>query len=149
MFKKQVKDERIVGEQRRLNSEGFSLLYLGLLVDIFYRSVIARQNITDFWDIALLFWGVTGYVAIRTIGKGIAYYGGKNSILRKIIPPAAAASLVGSLTFKCLDPSITVGQLVYDALIFFIGFSMVTYLIYWISDKKANHIEDDSNLLEK
>ncbi len=140
MFKKTIKDERIVGEQRQLNSEGFGLLYMGLLVDVFYRSVIARQNIAEFWDLALLFWGVTFYVAVRTMGRGIAYYGGKKNIVRKVLPSAVIATIAGTLTLKWMDPALTIGQMAYNGLIFLIGFSVVTGLMYWISDKKANRI---------
>lgn len=46
MFKRQtVEDERIINEHRRFNSEALSIIFWALLIDVFYRSVILRQDL--------------------------------------------------------------------------------------------------------
>lgn len=64
-------DERIIQEARKQNSLAFSILYYGTLLVLLYRQFIIRETVSEYWDIALLFFGVTFYLAFKRVSSGI------------------------------------------------------------------------------
>lgn len=67
---KKIVDERIITESRKQNSVGFSILYFGLLLVLLYRQFILVQPIGEIWDLLLLFFGVTFFIAGKKVFAG-------------------------------------------------------------------------------
>lgn len=87
-------DERIIQEARKQNSLAFSILYYGTLLVLLYRQFIIRETVSEYWDIALLFFGVTFYLAFKRVSSGILTV--KPNLIR-IIPWSIAAAVAFSI----------------------------------------------------
>lgn len=66
-MKKQLQDERIVQEARQQNSLAFTIMYYGVLVDLLYRQFILLEPVSRYWDLALIFFGVSFFLVIKRI----------------------------------------------------------------------------------
>src|SRR5690606_2231434 len=69
-MKRKVTDERIIQESRKHNSFGFILLYFGLLLILIYRQFGLQQSISEYWDLAVLFFFVSAFLSIKRVLSG-------------------------------------------------------------------------------
>lgn len=66
-------DERIRQTKNHVASQGFGIWYLLLLAALLYRQFYLGQAPKEYWDIALIFFIGTFYVAITGFAKGAVY----------------------------------------------------------------------------
>lgn len=138
MFKKQLEDERIIGENRRFNTEGLGIIFWALMLDIFYRSVILRQDIMLFWDIALIFFGTCFYLVVRKIVSGTFAFEGMKKAWRTIIMSSVLAGISMSATFYFVGTRLTPQELIMNFLIGTLTFGLIMSLFYYVSNRRAN-----------
>lgn len=68
-----IKDERIRKTKNRIASRGFGIWYFLLLVALLYRQFYLGQSLGEYWDIALIFFMGTSYVALAGFAKGAVH----------------------------------------------------------------------------
>ncbi|WP_213996842.1 DUF6773 family protein [Tepidanaerobacter syntrophicus] len=139
-MKKPVRDERIIQEAMKQNSLGFTILFFGLLFDILCRQFLFHQPISSYWDLALLFFGTSIYLAVKRISSGI--YTGKVSV-KRIIPSSIIASIVYSAVNYQYFKNTDLLELFIGAITFFVGFLAVNLLMQYVSQKKNKQILKD------
>lgn len=140
---KKIQDERITQEARKQNSIGFTILYYGILIDILYRQFILKQPVASYWDLALLFFGVTLFIAAKRIGSGLLTSQSKNNPIRVVLPSSIAAALAFTgVNYWWLGNKSTL-ELITGGLVFFAGFFLVNILMRKISNKKNEDLLDD------
>jgi len=139
-MKKQIQDERIIQEARKQNSLGFSILYFGVLLDLLYRQFILQEPISRYWDLALLFFGVSFYLAAERVSSGLL----TNKLnLRSIVPSSIVAAAVFLIVnFWWLGNKSPV-VLIISGIIFFIGFYTINLLMQYFSSKKNDDMLKD------
>lgn len=137
MSHKDTRNEQIILAHRKYTSEGFSLLYVGLLADLFWRSVVLRQDISQYWDFALLFFAVCAYVLARTIWAGVWAYKGVRQSLVKVGVSSVAAAVIIVLLQAWQFPQTSLYHLILNGLLFFAGFAVVGLLISYLSYRKS------------
>lgn len=129
----QIHDERIIQEARKQNSLGFTILYFGLLLDLLYRQFIIQEPISRYWDIALLFFGVTIILAVKRVSSGLL----TNKInFKRNIPSAIIAALVFSIVNILWFDNKSTAELIISGLIFLFGFYGINLLMQYFSSKK-------------
>lgn len=69
---KKITDERILAGKRKLNSNAFGWLMIGLWAIILYRQFVLQQPIEQYRDMYLLTVGVSLFTVINNIASG--YY---------------------------------------------------------------------------
>ncbi len=139
-MKKPVWDERIIQEAGKQNSLGFTILYFGLLFDILCRQFLFHQSISSYWDLALLFFGTSLYLAVKRVSSGI--YTGKASV-KRIIPSSIIAAMVYSAVNYWYFKNTDLLELFISAITFFVGFLAVNLLMQRVSQKKNEEILKD------
>lgn len=138
MFKKQLGDERIISENHRYNSEGLGIIYSALMLDIFYRSVILRQDIMLYWDIALIFFGTCFYLVLRKIFSGTFAFEGMRKAWRTIIISSLISGVTLTITFYWVGSEVTIREMVANFLTGTFSFGLFMSLFYYVSNWRAN-----------
>lgn len=68
-----IRDERIGKAKNQIAASGYGIWYILLLISLLYRQFILDQPVTEYWDIALIFFIGTFYVAVASFAKGAVY----------------------------------------------------------------------------
>ncbi len=140
-MKKQIQDERVIQEARKQNSLGFTILYYGLLLDLLYRQFILQDPISRYWDLALLFFGVTFYLVGKRINSGLFTSSPKSK--STVLLSASVATVVFLATnYWWLEHTFSV-ELIIGGIIFFVVFNAMQLLMQYISNKKNDEMLDD------
>jgi len=136
-MKKQIRDERIIQEAYKQNSLGFTILYFGLLLDLLYRQFVLQQPIARYWDLALLFFGVSFILAAKRIRSGLL----TNKInFKRNIPSAIIATIVIIIVnYWYLDNTDPV-ELIIGAVTFSIVFYGINIFMQYLSSKKNDDL---------
>lgn len=134
----QITDERIINEHRRFNSEAFTIIIWALMIDVFYRSVILRQDISQYWDIAIIFFGTCFFIAFRKVSAGVFAYEGMKKAWRNIIISSLIAGITMTATFIWAGAERNFVDLAVNFLIGTITFGITMSLFYYISNKRSN-----------
>ncbi len=139
-MKKKIEDERIIQEAHKQNSLAFSMLYFGVLIDLLYRQFILQETITRYWDLALLFFGVTFYLAAKRVNSGILT---SKSNLKVMLPSAIVAAVTFLLVSYWYLGNNNPIELIIGGTAFFVGVCAINLLMQYISSKKNNEILED------
>ena len=136
-MKKQIKDERIIQEARQQNSMGFAILYFGVLIDLLYRQFILQEPISRYWDLALLFFGVTFYLAAKRVYSGI--FTNKPDLSSLLLSSIIATGVFTIVNYWYLGNTTPV-ELITGGVIFLLGFYLINLLMQYISSKKNDDL---------
>ena len=109
-----MKDERIQATVDRFAARGFGIWFVLMLISIYYRLLILKQDIRDFWDIFAIFFIGTLFVSIAYARKGVFDHGFKSRWLIMCI-----GGFVGILAFQFIAGRI---HSVVDVGVLLIGF---------------------------
>lgn len=139
-MKRQIQDERIIQEARKLNSLGFTILYFGILLDLLYRQFILQEHVSKYWDLALLFFGVTFILAVKHINSGLLT--DKLNMSRNI-PSSIVATIVFTIVNYWWVGYKSFFQLIINGIIFFVGFYVINLLMQYFSSKKNENMLKD------
>lgn len=138
---KTMQDERVVQEVRKQNSVGFAILYFGLLIDLLYRQFYLQEPISRYWDLALLFFGVSFYLTAKRVGSGFLHQGQDNKqIILKILPVAIVAAVVNGVINGYWLGNDSVVELVVGGIAFFVSFLAIQFLMNYFSKKKNDDL---------
>ena len=123
-----IKDERIRTTMQRFSAHGFILWYVMLLADLLYRQLYLHQPVSEYGDIALIFFGGCLYVSLAFLTHGAYTVSFKKQFM--IIFPAVMIGLLVVRYFKGSMESLydLLGSLLGLALSFCILFPLAYYL---------------------
>ncbi|MDI3481472.1 MAG: hypothetical protein PWQ97_1127 [Tepidanaerobacteraceae bacterium] len=136
-MKKQIQDERIIQEARKQNSLGFTILYFGILVILLYRQFILQEPISRYWDLSLLFFGVTFFMAAKRMSAGLLI---RKPNLKSIVPSSIASTVVFSIVNYWWLGKTSPVEVLIEGITFFVVFTAVILLMYYISYKKNDEM---------
>jgi asparagine N-glycosylation enzyme membrane subunit Stt3 len=132
-MKRKIQDERIIQEARKQNSLGFTILYFGVLLDLLYRQFILQEPVSRYWDLALLFFGVTFILAVKRVSSGLLT--NKLNLRRNVLSSIIAAVVFSIFNFWWVGNKSAV-ELIISGIIFCIGFYGINLLMQYFSSKK-------------
>ena len=136
-MKKRIQDERILQEIHKQNSLGFTILYFGVLLDLLYRQFILQEPVSSYWDIAVLFFGVSFFLAAKRVSSGLL---ANRPNLKSILPASIVATVVVTIVNYWYLNTTAPLELIISGIIFFVGFYAINYLMRSISDKKNEQL---------
>lgn len=139
-MKKRLQDERIIQETLKLNSLGFTILYFGILLDLLYRQFILQEHVSKYWDLALLFFGVTFILAVRHVSSGFLT---DKLNMRRNIPSSIVAAIVFSVVNYWWVGNKSAVELIISFIIFFSSFYGINLLMQYFSSKKNENMLKD------
>lgn len=146
---RKIEDERIISEKRRINSNAFSICLLLLWAILLYRQFVLQQNIKEYIDIFLLTIGISVYITINNVFKGL-YLTYRNKKERK--KAKFIGVIVGTVTFAIVQAFIAgydftntkdVFTMIISIVIFFSTWLIAQNFLLNISEKKANDDIDE------
>lgn len=70
-MKKYITDERINQEKLRVDSIAFKILFFSLIVDVFFRILILKENFNNLFDITTIILILSLYILIEYSRKGL------------------------------------------------------------------------------
>ncbi len=88
---KRIEDERIIAEKRRINSSAFGICFLALWGILLFRQFVLHQNINEYLDIFLLTIGLSIYITVNNVLKGLYLTYRDRKMKRKAV-------LIGAMT---------------------------------------------------
>lgn len=138
-MKRQVQDERIIQEAHKQNSLGFTILYFGLLIDLFYRQFVLQELISRYWDLALLFFGVTFILAVKRVSSGLFTFTSKWNSKRMLWSSIIAAFVFSVVNFLWFG-SKSAAELIVSGVAFFVAFYGINLLMQYFSNKKNDEM---------
>ncbi len=150
MSLKKIEDERIITEKRKINSNAFGICLLVLWGMLLYRQFILKQEPSEYMDIFLLTLGLSIYVTVNSVFKGL-YLTYRNKQERKKVNLTGA--IVGSITFILVQLFVfhtdftnmaDFLKLIVSVIIFFVAWISAQSFLLNMSDKKANEDADDN-----
>lgn len=125
-----MKDERINGVRGRIAAGGFGIWYILLLMALLYRQFYLGQPVSEYWDMALIFFIGTLYVVIAGFARGAVY---ENAVIRfgKWSVPIIVITIVAVSYYQGQIHSVVdVVVFVVSALVGLSVFGLVSYYLY-------------------
>lgn len=141
---KKIEDERILAEKRKINSSAFGICFLALWMIILFRQFVLEQNIKEYIDIFLLTMGLSIYVTINSVVKGLylTYRSKKMRIKMNLIGATVGLVVFTIVQIFFIKHDFTnwkdVFQLILSSAIFFVVWIGTQTILLKISEKKAN-----------
>jgi pilus assembly protein TadC len=136
-----IQDERIGTAKNHIASHGFGIWYVLLLAALLCRQFYRGQPLSEYWDIALIFFIGTFYVAIAGFAQGAVQ---ETTITRlgKRIVPVILITIVAVAYFQGRVNS--VADLVGTVLSALVGLSLMGLLFYYLYRRweRQNELDD-------
>ena len=129
---KRIEDERIIAEKRRINSNAFGICFLALWGILLYRQYVLGQAIGEYIDIFLLTIGLSIYITVNNVSKGL-YLTYKSKAARKKVRFTGA--LVGSVTFVIIQYFVIGYDLTSPGDILKLAVSFMVFLLFWVGSQ--------------
>jgi hypothetical protein len=129
---KRIEDERIIAEKRRINSNAFGICFLALWGILLYRQYVLGQAISEYIDIFLLTIGLSIYITLNNVFKGL-YLTYRSRATRKKVQFTGA--LVGSAAFVLVQYFVIGYDLTSPGDILKLAVSFMVFLLFWIGSQ--------------
>lgn len=137
MSTKQPQDERVLAQQRKIQSDGFTLLIWLLLISVLVQQFFMRAPLSQFLGEFLCMLAASLFVVIRNLIAGNSLYpanGSKN--LRNSLIGAAVSCVVLVVLAGITDPL----QITIQFICFALSFCGLMYLCQWIARRRQTQI---------
>ncbi|HZK83622.1 MAG TPA: DUF6773 family protein [Desulfosporosinus sp.] len=144
MINYKTKDERVLGQQRKIGSDAFQLVSYLLLASIIYKQFMINTAISSYMtEVVALVVGLL-YVVLRNILigndiNGNYTYGTKKASMKDYILNSLFISLIISIALVIIDYKSSVFYIKY----FFCIFPLIllsSWVLMWLSKIRANKI---------
>ncbi|MGI6327457.1 MAG: DUF6773 family protein [Dethiobacteria bacterium] len=146
---KRIEDERIIAEKRKINSNSFGICFLALWGILLYRQYVLQQGIVEYLDIFILTIGLSIYITINSVVKGLYLTYRSKPVRKKVnLIGAFAGSIAFTLVqFFAMDYDLAnledMLTLLGSVIIFFMAWMICQSILLNISEAKANKDVDD------
>ena len=152
MKKGNPQDERVVAQRRKIQSDGFGIVFFVLLVSMVVQSFFLNAPFEQYAVEFICFFGMSIYLLIRNIGLGNNLFGdGEHSkampILNSLVTGIIATAIHGVLSYirHAEHYESNIGLFVASLAIFFVSISISVFvllsLLVYLSKKKQARIE--------
>jgi len=140
IMSKRIQDERVIQETHQQNSAAFVILYYGVLLDLLYHQFILAEPVSRYWDLGVLFFGVTFFLVAKRIGSGLLT---EKSKFRPAVISAIAATIVFTVVnYWWLDRT-SPSELIIGGITFFVAFGATMFLMQYLSKRKNDAMLED------
>lgn len=129
---KGLQDERIIAEKRRINSNAFGICFLALWGILLYRQYALRQPISEYLDIFLLTIGLSIYITVNNVSKGLYLTYRSKAIKKKV---QFTGALVGSATFLLVQYFVIGYDLTSPGDVLKLVVSFMVFLLFWVGSQ--------------
>lgn len=156
MKKQIVKDERVLNQRRKIQSDGFQIVFLALLVSILIQEYVFKAPFSQYAVEFVLFITASLYIVVRNFISGndifdYAKSGHKLVIINSLICGVAVAAVNAILNENLLKAGVL--SAVFIVVITFLSAAFAAFIVleifYRINKKKQENIEaqlnDDEN----
>jgi hypothetical protein len=136
-----IKDERISKAQNRIAARGFGIWYILLLAALLYRQFYLGQSVREYWDLAVIFFVGTAYVAMASYARGAVYETSKTRFAKLIVPVILITIVVVMFFQGRISSAVDFVEVVLSALI---GLGLVGLVFYYLYRRweKRNELTD-------
>lgn len=142
------KDERVIAQRRKIQSDGFQLLIYALLLSVVVQQIFLQSPPSQYMAELLCLIGAGFYSLIRNLNLGNNVFGDDSDSSKSIFKNALLYAL-GSVVFAALlTGEKNIGYLLSYFLTFTIVFSGINYLFNYISKKKQDKIKRELDIDE-
>ncbi|CAH1192285.1 hypothetical protein PAECIP111892_00909 [Paenibacillus auburnensis] len=149
MKRKAIKDERVTGEVHKLRSHSFGILFVGFMISIIVKAFVLEWELKYWLDSFLIVMVGCLYFTVRSIRAGLFLMPDKPGDVKRLkkrnLISGAAASMFWAVWMfgddlmakEKLDVTKSVASILVGAIIFFIGFTWLQWLMIRRSNKHA------------
>ena len=142
------KDERVIAQRRKIQSDGFQLLIYALLLSVVVQQIFLQSPPSQYMAELLCLIGAGFYSLIRNLNLGNNVFGDDSDSSKSILKNALLYGL-GSVVFAALlTGEKNIGYLLSYFLTFTVVFSGINYLFNYISKKKQDKIKRELDIDE-
>lgn len=135
-----MRDERVVAERRKIQSDGFQILFWVLIISAFVQQVVFHAPPAQFAVEFFCWVGCGVYIIIRHLASGIDIWNTKGKSRKKVITSVLISTILSALLLRFLNGEGTI-ESVMIFVITFITASFLTYtLIQFVNKKKQAEI---------
>lgn len=130
-----ITNERIKEQKCRIHSTAFKILFLSLIIDVFFRALISKENFNNLFDLTIIMLVLSIYILIEYSRSGILQMKKNNEIKRKILNAFLLISLF-IIAIYLFNPDYSFIRVLISALIDFVIYSLIIALINKVSISK-------------
>nr|WP_300004177.1 DUF6773 family protein [Tissierella sp.] len=145
MENKEIKDERIIFQRRKIQSEAYSILVYFLLFSILFQQYVLNAPASQYMGEFIGAVGIGIYVAIRNISMGLNLSSRKDTSLKKLFLNSVFLSSITVTFFVFISGE----RDLVDGLTFFITFTIISFsidfLLQYLAKKKNKEIDKALN----
>lgn len=142
------KDERVIAQRRKIQSDGFQLLIYALLLSVVVQQIFLQSPPSQYMAELLCLIGAGFYSLIRNLNLGNNVFGDDSDSSKSIFKNALLYGL-GSVVFAALlTGEKNIGYLLSYFLTFTVVFGGMNYLFHYISKKKQDKIKRELDMDE-
>lgn len=125
-----IRDERINKTQSRTAAGGFGIMTILLSISLLYRVFFLGQPVTEYWDVALIYFIGTLYVTITSFARGAVYENAAIRLGKRTIPVILIAILLVSYFQGNIHTLFDFLEVVISALISLSVVGILAYALY-------------------
>ena len=134
-----IQDERILNQRRKIQSDGFQILYYVLIISVLIQQLILKAPFTQYIIELLCFIGASVYIIISNIrlGNNIISDEPRNKRFYKITLTTGVLQII-IITF--LNRNESIGDILTNIVVFTCAYIGMIYLLYTFTKKKQDEI---------
>ncbi|MNE48750.1 hypothetical protein D3C80_1432350 [compost metagenome] len=150
MKRKAIKDERITGEVQKLLSHSFGILFIGFMISIIVKAFVLQWELKYWLDSFLIVMGGCLYFTVRSIRAGLFLLPDKPAEVKRLKKTNRISGAITAVVWAVwmfsddlrdsskLDVTKSVISTLAGAVIFFIGFTWLQWMMIKRSNKHAD-----------
>lgn len=145
MQNKEITDERIIAQKRKIQSNAFSILVGLLLVSILFQQYILKAPVTQFAGeiFALIVVGI--YVPVMNIKLGLDVGNPNTKNHKKLLINSLFLSASSTVIFSLASGEKTIGSAMLFFLTFILVYLLVNFLLNYFVEKRQKQIDQELN----
>ncbi len=134
-----IQDERILNQRRKIQSDGFQILYYVLIISVLIQQLILKAPVTQYIIELLCFIGASVYIIISNIrlGNNIISDEPRNKRFYKITLTTGILQII-IITF--LNRNESIGDILTNIVVFTCVYIGMIYLLYTFTKRKQDEI---------
>lgn len=148
MQNKEITDERIIAQKRKIESSAFSILVWVLLASILFQQFILNAPVSQFAGEFLSLIVVGIYIPVKNIKLGLEMGNPNVRNLKKLILNGLFLGISSTVIFRIVSGEKTTGSTILFFLTFTLVYFAVNLLIDYFVKKKQKQIDQELNQVE-
>lgn len=145
-----IKDERIIAEIQKFSTQGFMIVFIGLMLSLIVKVFILQWEITYWLDTFVIVMLGCLYITVRFVKNGVFLLPSKEGDIRRFKKSNLISGLVSTLLWALLmflsdlreagdiNISKSISSILVGSVVFFIGITWIQWFMINKSNKNAN-----------